>query len=127
MQCYISTFAIGKGETLPSYVANNKGLVALDRHAKGRIFRDNLCFFRCLAYAKMDKNYESEVMSLYSKYTQQPVKEFLGVTLEDITKLETLFEVCINVYALKKRKCASRASSEITRAMFWQKMASNCT
>ena len=93
----ISPIAIGKGEKLPTYITKNKGLIAVYKDAKWCVFRDNLCFFRCLAYAKMGKNFESEVMALYSKYMQQAVKDFPSVTLEDIATIEKIFEVCLTV------------------------------
>ena len=40
---------IGRGTDLPAYLAENHGLVALDRnHKNGRPYNDNLCFFRAL-------------------------------------------------------------------------------
>jgi len=72
----MSPFATGKGEKLPPYFARNEGLTALDKDTKGCLSRDSLCFFRCLACAKMGKNYESKVTTLYSKYAQQAVKDF---------------------------------------------------
>jgi len=46
----------------------NKGLTAFDKDSTGCPIRDNLCFFRYLAYAKMGKKYDREVMTPYSKY-----------------------------------------------------------
>ena len=41
---------IGRGTDLPSYLAENHGLVALDRNRQaGKVYTDNLCFFRALA------------------------------------------------------------------------------
>ena len=40
---------IGRGTYLPSYLAKNHGLVALDRNRNnGKVYSDNLCFFRAL-------------------------------------------------------------------------------
>ena len=38
--------------------------------------------------------------TLYAKYTDQPVETFEGVTIDELQKVETLFEVNIIVYKL---------------------------
>ena len=38
--------------------------------------------------------------TLYAKYTDQPVETFEGVTIDELQKAETLFEVNIIVYKL---------------------------
>lgn len=42
---------VGRGTDLPVYLAENHGLVALDRNRNhGKVYSDNLCFFRALAF-----------------------------------------------------------------------------
>ena len=47
--------------------------------------------------------------TLYAKYTDQPVETFEGVTIDELQKVETLFEVNIIVYKL------SDASAQLVR------------
>ena len=88
---------------LPDYVKRNKAIVRLDKDSHGVIFRDNLCLFRCLAiHQGCDvRCIEATVATLYAKYTDNtPVHDFVGVTLEDLSKIEATFDVNVVVYKL---------------------------
>ena len=50
MLVYPLDFKIGRG-TLPLYIRQNRSIVSLDLDRQGNVFKDNLCAFRCLAYA----------------------------------------------------------------------------
>ena len=60
-----------------------------------RPYVDNLCLFRCLGL-----HLGHDPKALYAKYTDQPVETFEGVTIDELQKVETLFEVNIIVYKL---------------------------
>ena len=84
------------GVTLPDYVKNNKAIVGLVKdHYQTRTYNDNLCFFRCLAI-----HLGREVAALYAEYTNTPVHAFVGVTLDDLHKVESKFETNVVVYQL---------------------------
>ena len=59
---------IGRGTYLPSYLAKNHGLVALDRNCNnGKVYSDNFCFFRALALHNgcHPKNLERDAQHYY--------------------------------------------------------------
>ena len=84
------------GINLPDYVKNNKAIVGLekDRYHK-TTYNDNLCLFRCLAL-----HLGREAAALYAEYTDTPVHDFAGVTLDDLSKIEATFDVNVCVYKL---------------------------
>ena len=64
---------IGRGTYFPSYLADNQGLVALDRNRNnGKVYSDNLCFFRALAFRNgcHQKNLERDAQHYYERYTE---------------------------------------------------------
>ena len=83
------------GLVIPAYVKNNKSIIALEKDYHGRPYVDNLCLFRCLGL-----HLGQDAKTLYAKYTDQPVDTFEGVTIDELHKVETLFEVNIIVYKL---------------------------
>ena len=90
------------GIALPDYVKNNKAVVGLERNKQNSIYKDNLCLFRCLALHKGCDVHrlEATVATLYAEYTDMPVHDFAGVTLEDLSKIEATFDVNGVVYKL---------------------------
>ena len=80
---------------LPHHVKFNNALTALEKDHHCRPYVDNLCMFRCLGL-HLDQN----AKTLYAKYTDEPVETFEGVTIDELHKVETLFEVNIIVYKL---------------------------
>ena len=87
---------IGRGTYLPSYLAKNHGLVALDRNCNnGKVYSDNLCFFRALALHNgcHPKNLERDAQHYYEWYREfSPEKnKFFGVKLKELTDLEHTF------------------------------------
>ena len=90
------------GIALPDYVKNNKAVVGLERNKQNSIYKDNLCLFRCLALHKGCDVHrlEATVATLYAEYTDMPVHDFAGVTLEDLSKIEATFDVNVVVYKL---------------------------
>ena len=83
------------GIVLPPHVKYNQSVTGLEKDHHSRPYVDNLCLFRCMGlHLGHDPN------TLYAKYTDQPVETFEGVTIEELQKVESLFEVNIIVYKL---------------------------
>ena len=93
------------GIDLPDYVKNNKAVVGLAKdHYRTRTYNDNLCLFRCLALNQgCDvRRLEVTVATLYAKYTDTPVCDFAGVTLDELDEVETTFKTIVVVYKLEE-------------------------
>ena len=100
---------IGRSTDLPSYLTDNGGLLPLDRnHQTGKVYTDNLCFFRALALHNgcHPKNLERDAKHYYERYrkTFPEKKKFCGVKLTELSDLEHLFEVNLFVYWLEPTK-----------------------
>ena len=85
------------GLVIPAYVKNNKSIIALEKDHHGRPYVDNLCLFRCLGL-----HLGRDVTTLYEEYTDQPVWKFEGVVIDELPKVESVFEVNIVVYNLRE-------------------------
>ena len=85
------------GVILPDYVKNNKAIFGLAKDEHGAIYNDNLCLFRCLGL-----HLGRDVTTLYEEYTDQPVWKFEGVVIDELIKVESVFEVNIVVYNLRE-------------------------
>ena len=83
------------GVALPDYVKRNKAIVGLEKDDHNAIYRDNLCLFRCLGL-----HLGREVAALLAEYTDTPVRDFAGVPIQDLHKIEAKFEVNVCVYKL---------------------------
>ena len=85
------------GIVLPHYVKCNKTVTTLEKGHYSRPYVDNLSLFRCLGL-----HLAHDPKTLYAKYTDQPVETFEGVIIDELHKVETLFEVNIIVYKLSE-------------------------
>ena len=75
---------------------NNKAVVGLEKdHHRNAIYRDNLCLFRCLGL-----HLGREPAALLAEFTDTPVRDFAGVPIQDLHKIEAKFEVSVCVYKL---------------------------
>ena len=84
------------GVALPDYVKHNKAIVGLEKDRYHMTtYNDNLCLFRWLAL-----HLGREAAALYAEYTDTPVHDFAGVTLDDLSKIEATFDVNVVVYKL---------------------------
>ena len=93
---------IGSRVILPDYLVKNKSVIGLVYDNRtGKAYEDNLCVFRCIALAMgyTVKNFVTIVQSLYRKYHKSD-KEFAGVKLSDLSKLEKLYQININVWQI---------------------------
>ena len=85
------------GLVIAAYVKNNKSIIALEKDHHDRPYVDNLCLFRCLGL-----HLGRDVTALYEEYTDQPVWKFEGVVIDELPKVESVFEVNIVVYNLRE-------------------------
>ena len=83
------------GISLPTYLKRNKAIVTLEKDNNSKPYLDNLCLFRCLGL-----HLGRDAMDVYAEYTDQPAREFRGVTIEELHKVELVFRVNITVYEL---------------------------
>ena len=89
---------IGRGSHLPGYIAENHGIAPLDRnHNTGKLYQDNLCFFRCLA---LHNGCHTKNLDQQYREAGFAKKKFHGVKLSELDELEKLFKVNIQVYNL---------------------------
>ena len=107
---------VGRGTDLPNYIVKHKGILPLHKDKKHcETFKDNLCFFRCLAIKLLcrcrEKCFcleapEKEVTKLFKRYRQLREgtwtrKQFRGVGIKDLLLLEKIFGVSITVFQLE--------------------------
>ena len=83
------------GVSLPTYVKRNRAIVGLEKEHYSKPYFDNLCLFRCLGL-----HLGRDAMDVYAECTDQPAREFRGVTIEELHKVELVFRVNITVYEL---------------------------
>ena len=83
------------GINLHTYLKRNKAIIALDKDKHAKPYLDNLCLFRCLGL-----HLDRDAMDVYAEYTNQPSREFRGVTIKELYKVELVFRVNITVYEL---------------------------
>ena len=74
------------GVSLPTYLKRNTAVVALEKDHHGKPYFDNLCLFRCLGL-----HLDRDAMDVYAEYTNQPTREFRGVTIEELYKSNSFF------------------------------------
>ena len=85
------------GIVLPPHIKRKKSIIGLETDGNGRPYIDNLCLFRCLGL-----HLGRDVTTLYEEYTDQPVWKFEGVVIDELPKVESVFEVNIVVYNLRE-------------------------
>ena len=83
------------GIALPPRIKQNSSIIGLEKDNHGQQYVDNLCLFRYLGL-----HLDRDAMTLYTEYTDQLAREFEGITIDDLHKVETVFEVNIVVYEL---------------------------
>ena len=83
------------GIVLPPHIKRNKSIIGLETESDCRPYVDHLCLFRCLGL-----HLGRDVTTLYQEYTDPPVRKFEGVVIDELHKVESVFEVNIVVYNL---------------------------
>ena len=90
---------------LPSYIKNSKSMYSLTNNYRGKPYKDNDCFFRCLSL------HQGALISGLEKLTKKLKTEFEehigekldnGITLDHIPAVEIKYQVAINILSLKE-------------------------
>eukprot|EP00116_Pleurobrachia_bachei_P001169 sb/3461431/ len=112
--------AIGSGVELPDYLLRNKGLVSLVTSRKtGKPYSDQKCFFRCLALHQgsdpqsLEKK-TNQLVKEYCKMASIKIKQFNGVSLDQLEDVSRLFGVGIVVYEQDEDRSTSTVWRSIT-------------
>ena len=93
---------------LPDYIKNNPHIIGLENDEHSRIYKDHLCFFRCLAIEKYKFTHHNcnrkakELSDQYCEHFQVTPDEFKGIKLEDLYTLENFYEVQLFARSLKE-------------------------
>ena len=94
---------IGSDVVLPNHLIKKKSLTCFVNDKNGKPYNDNLCVFRVLMFHKY-KSYKVErhVKQALESWTSgtDSMKDFRGVTLEEIPRFEEVFAVNVNIYSL---------------------------
>ena len=99
--------AIGSSVQLPPHLLNNKGLNALTKNTRGKVYADKKCFFRCLAllFDTPLNGLERATNRLLKKYcTEASIANFDGIFLEQLEDISRIFNIAINVYTQKENR-----------------------
>lgn len=98
---------IGSGAKLPPHLLKNRSLISLTHSNKtGRLYTDNLCFFRALALhmGYSANGVEKKTKALFQTFAQEKgieLSSFAGVLLSDIDHLSVMFDCGIYVFDLQ--------------------------
>lgn len=109
---------IGAATHLPDFITSHRGMLSLNKTRNGKLYDDQLCFFRCLAVhldchcgpkCRCTGASERTTRRLFQQYVEAlPVAEqertssstFEGVSLDDMMMCEKIFDVSIVVLSL---------------------------
>ena len=104
----MTTYPLGNPPNLPDYIKNNRYVIALEKDENtAKIYKDHLCFFRCLAIARFGKtrhNCNLKAKELFDQYCEHfgvNPQDTKGVELIDSPQLETFYETQLFVMFLK--------------------------
>ena len=105
----MTTYPLGNPLKLPDHIKNNQYIIGLETDQNHRYhYKDNLCFFCCLAigkykYTRHNCNQKAkELFNQYCEHFQVDPKEFKGVELTDFPQLEKFYETQLFAMFLKE-------------------------
>ena len=112
---HLIEFPLGNG-LVPDFIKLKKCIVSLDKNAKGITYQDNLCIFRCLAVRNgfSQRSIEKPTKLLFSKYLKHfpsqksTPKRFPGITLSQIPRFESIFEINVEIYEMQSDQKVTR-------------------
>ena len=105
---------------LPPYLKHNKAVITLERDSHNKLYNDILCLFRCLALHRGANVHRLElsVAKLYADYHEDvPMKEYVGVALDDLYRVETTFSTNVSVYTLNDTKDGKTVAELVRRSL----------
>ena len=126
----MTTYPLGIPLHLPDYIKNNCHIIGLEKdnnHAYR--YKDNLCFFRCLAIGKFGKTYHNcnqtakELFQDYCQHFRVKPQDFEGVELDEFPELEKYFEV--QLFAMFLKEDGSAKTLFLSQASFPTKIYMN--
>ena len=105
---------------LPDHVKNSRSIIALDKTTGGKLYKDHLCAFRCLAtyQGHQYERLEMHTKSLFAKWVEYmqnkcpnakislDPKTFKGVELSQLVYFEKCFEINVNIFRLQDDQSA---------------------
>ena len=110
--CYVYStgFPLGSGK-LPEYIVNSHVIKGLECHRNGKLYKDNLCAFRCLAAHRKQKE-ETVIPQYYHQWAEyfalhcgKAIPDdrgaYEGVNLNDMHHFENCFSLQVTVAELK--------------------------
>ena len=105
----MTSYPLGNPPNLPDYIKNNRYIIGLEKDQNtAKIYKDHLCFFRCLAIAKFGKTRRNcnltakELFKQYCEHFRVNPQDFKGVELIDFPQLETFYKTRLFVMFLKE-------------------------
>ena len=119
---YTLAYALGTVTIqLPDHVKNSKSIISLDKTSEGKLYKDNLCAFRCLATHKGHHKHrlESHSKVLFNKwveymqnkcpntYVNSDAKSFRGVELSQMVILRNVLKLMSMCFVYRKNCLAS--------------------
>ena len=106
---YLVDFPPGRPPKLPAYIRRNRFITGLEKHThNSQRYKDNLCFFCCLAMGKFGETYRGctriaqELFNEYFDHFQVDAKSFQGVRLEELPQLEQFYQVQLYAMSLQE-------------------------
>ena len=109
IRVFPTTYPLGNPPELPDYIKNNRYIFGLEKDRNNNYrYKDNLCFFRCLAIGKFGKTCHNcnqkakELFNQYCEHFQVEAKDFKGIELENLHALENFYEVQLFAMSLKE-------------------------
>lgn len=105
------------GLTVPEFIKSKQSIITLDTHYKYGPYKDNLCFFRCLAHhmnpeTRDNRKLVKQLFKDWCTFEGRPNRRavsFKGVTPADISRLEQCFEMNIYLFELSEIKSDERS------------------
>ena len=126
----ITTYPLGKPPHLPNYIKNNRYIIGLEKDKNNAYrYKENLCFFRCLAIGKFGKtrhNCNRKAKELFDEYCDHfhtNPHQFQGVELDEFPELEKYFEV--QLFAMFLKEDGSAKTLYLSQAWFPTKIYMN--
>ena len=90
----LTNFPLGKG-VLPDYIKQKRSIVSMEVDSQNRPYKDDYCFFRCLAYHRNRVQEKESLLQMWGEFSGKTVE------LADMPDVEKCFRVNLHVYELQ--------------------------
>ena len=103
---------MGKLTAIPHFLRQH-GMKHFHRHPKSKkLITDNLCFFRCLSFF-LYKNTNHTKELFLKVYGDLDPASYKGLSLSELSEIESLFQINIQVYKLSRKRNAARNERKV--------------